>query len=362
MRITIDGTSLLLRSAGIKNYIYYWVQHLRQCGGDLRIDVFPFLGELAPLNHEASLVGPLATYARLALHFLVNLPRSPVLDWVLPATDLFHGSNQVRNPPRRVALTATLYDLTCLLMPEIHTAANVRADTGYLRRVAPRARRLLAISESTKADGVRLLGLNADRIEVVYPGVPDCYFNAGAPARIAKPYVLSLGTIEPRKNLDTLLEAWSGAPAVLRGQYDLVVAGPPGWASEKTLARLRGTGGVRYLSYVPESDLPALTAGAAVFAYPSLYEGFGLPVAQAMAAGVPVVTSNVSALPEIAGDAALLVDPRSPAEIGAAIVRLLESETLRRQLGERGAARARTLFRWSENVRRSIGFFRRALG
>ena len=123
--------------------------------------------------------------------------------------------------------------------------------------------------------------------------------------------------------------------------------------------RLRtGIPGVRYLGYVPEADLAPLTAAATVFAYVSLYEGFGLPVAQALAAGVPVLTSNVSALPEVAGDAAVLVDPRSPQEVGSALERLLLSPSLRAELTGRGRARARE-FTWEVCARKSWQFFER---
>jgi glycosyltransferase involved in cell wall biosynthesis len=190
---------------------------------------------------------------------------------------------------------------------------------------------------------------------VIYPGVPEAYFDA-RPAAAAKPYVLFVGMIEPRKNLDVLLDAWENFR--LRKEFDLVIAGPGGWASEKTLARLAATPeGVRYLGYVAEAELPGLTAGATAFVYPSLYEGFGIPVAQAMAAGVPVITSNTSCLPEIAGDGALLVDSRSPAEIRAALEHLLSSPELRQKLGDAGKARAQQ-YHWEISARKSLKFFR----
>jgi alpha-1,3-rhamnosyl/mannosyltransferase len=168
--------------------------------------------------------------------------------------------------------------------------------------------------------------------------------------------VFFLGTIEPRKNIDTLLDAWQGLG--LSNDFDLVIAGASGWSSGKTLARLRSRiPGVRYLGYVPEDELPGLTAGATAFVYPSLYEGFGFPVAQAMAAGVPVITSNTSCLPEIAGEGALLVDPRSPAEIQSAIQRLLTSPALQQQLRTAGLARAQQ-YRWEVCARKSLEFFR----
>ncbi len=284
-------------------------------------------------------------------------PWLPLLRWTMPKADVFHVSNQIRYPPKGVKLTATIYDMTVRLMPELHTAANIQADESLAKNVLGRADRLIAISENSRQDAARLLGLDADRIEVIYPGVPEVYF--GAQARPSEqPYVLYLGTIEPRKNVDTLLDAWSGFR--FRGDFDLMIAGASGWAGEKTLARLASRPpGVRYLGYVPEDELPGLMAGASAFVYPSLYEGFGLPVAQAMAAGVPVITSNTSCLPEVAGGAALLVDPRSPGEIQAAMEKLVTSLDLQQELRAAGVARAKSEYRWEICARKSLEFFRR---
>ena len=148
----------------------------------------------------------------------------------------------------------------------------------------------------------------------------------------------------------------------MREQFDLVLAGPEGWHSAATLARLRArTAGIRYLAYVPEPDLPGITAGATVFVYPSLYEGFGFPVAQAMAAGVPVITSNLSSLPEVTGGAAVLIDPLSPAELCAALDRLLTSPAALSQMAAAGRIQARR-FRWDLCARRSVEFFEQILG
>jgi len=357
MQILIDATPLLLRSAGVKNYLYYWIQHLRQEAGQDQIVTFPRLEAMPALDHERSVLGPLKTHVHLARVYLANAaPALPVWRWTLPKADVFHVSNQIRNPPRNIQLTATLYDMTTRLMPELHTAANLRADESLAANVFRKAAGLIAISENTRQDAVRVLGLDARRIEVIYPGVPEAYFHA-QPTPAGKPYVLFVGMIEPRKNVDVLLDAWQDFR--LRAEFDLVIAGPGGWAAEKTLARLAAQPpGVRYLGYVREDELPGLTAGAAAFVYPSLYEGFGIPVAQAMAAGVPVITSNTSCLPEIAGEGALLVDPRSPAELRSALEKLLISPTLRQKLGELGRARAQQ-YRWETSARKSLNFFRR---
>jgi len=357
MRILIDATPLLLRSAGVKTYTYHWIQHLFEEARNEQILTFPRLDRFAALNHERSMVSPVRTFYQLGMLFAANtLQTIPLLDWTIPRTDVFHASNQVRNPPRRTRLTATIYDMTCQLMPELHTPDNIRADESLVRNLITRADGLIAISENSRQDAIRLLNINPDRIEVIYPGVADVYFGARAtPAE--RPYALYVGAIEPRKNVDTLLDAWESSH--LKRDFDLVIAGASGWSSEKTMARLASRPeGVRYVGYVAEDELPGLTAGATAFVYPSLYEGFGLPPAQAMAAGVPVITSTTSCLPEITGDAALLADPRSPSEIRSALERLLTSPSLQQQLREAAKKRAEQ-YRWKNSARRSLEFFRK---
>ncbi len=223
---------------------------------------------------------------------------------------------------------------------------------------------MIAVSECTKRDAVRILGISPERIAVIYSGIPGRFFDVKPEAiadvraryRLGRPFVLALGAIEPRKNIPALIDAFESLSGSLRDEFELVVAGPMGWADEATRARLRS---VRYLGYIPEADLAPLTASATVFAYPSLYEGFGFPLAQAMAAGTPAVTSNVSSLPEIAGDAALLIDPRSVGELRDALEKLLLSPTLRAELGVRGRARAGR-FTWEAAAAASIKFFEEA--
>jgi glycosyltransferase involved in cell wall biosynthesis len=360
MRICIDGTALLLRSAGIKNYLYYWMRALAQHAPQHEITAFPFLGQIGDLAHDRSTLTPLQTYPRIAVLQFMNKIFKPAINVAVPKVDIFHASNQVHAVPRRVRLTGTVYDMTCLLMPQLHTAANVRAELQHYARVFKRADGLIAISQSAKDDAVRLLNVDRDRIEVIYPGIPERYFDAVPNAYgLTKPFVLFVGTVEPRKNIDTLLDAWLQLPPSTREAHELVFAGPIGWAGNATVQRLRsGIAGLRVLGYVPEADLPSLTAAATVFAYTSLYEGFGFPLAQAMAAGVPVVTSNVSSMPEVAGDAGVLVDPRSASQIATALDRLLTSPTLREKLGRRGKELARR-FTWKNSAERSAEFFTR---
>lgn len=356
MTVLIDATSLLLRSAGVKSYTYNWLRSLRQIAEPGEIHAFPFLNGLGSLTHEESVLSALETYPRLAMLYAVNAPGNPMLEWIAWRADVFHVSNQLRrNIPKRPKITATVHDLTCWLMPELHTAANVRADRFFAEHTLKRADGLIAVSENTRQDAIRILGIAPEKIVTIYSGVPDNYFDA-VPAERSKPYVLFVGTIEPRKNLETLMDAWTGMR--YRSEFDLLIAGPAGWSSEKIMARLAaGEPGVKYLGYVPETEMPGLTAGATAFVYPSLYEGFGFPIAQAMAAGIAVITSNTSCLPEVAGEGALFVDPRSVGELRAAMEKLLESATLRRELATQGRLRAGR-FRWETCARESLEFFR----
>jgi glycosyltransferase involved in cell wall biosynthesis len=360
MRVVVDAVPLLIRSAGVKNYLYHWISHLRRAAGSNVVDTFPAMGDLGPLQHDSSVAGRWRTITGLGWLALSNYTPLPVMDFAARGADVFHATNLERRPPRRTRLTTTLHDLTSWLMPELHSGANLRADRSFAALLR-RADGIIAVSASTRNDAVRALGIPEERVTVIHSGIADSFFSPPSAAvegvraryKLARPFVLFVGTVEPRKNLDGLLDAWAAVPASIRDEFDLVLAGPFGWASPETTARVRS---MRYLGYVAEADLAPLTAAATVFAYPSFYEGFGFPVAQAMAAGVPVVTSNVSSLPEVAGDAAVLVDPRSLQELRDALVRLLTSESLRADLAARGRARAQQ-YRWEICAEKSWQFF-----
>jgi len=366
--VCIECSPLLVRSAGVKTYLYHWLNAMRTISpGTLRTFLAPSGEET--LQHE----GGLRHHpGRLAVLQALNRLPAFFCDAVVPHCDLFHVSNLLRTLPRR-RLSATVHDLTAWIVPECHVDAIVSADRKLAQNVFRQAAGIIAVSENTKADAVRLLGLNPAKIQVIYPGVPESYFGVSTEAAeharmhygLNRPFFLSVGTIEPRKNIDTLLAAWTALPAGFRMEHELVIAGMPGWRSSETMRRIEQSArehrGVRYLGYVPERDMPGLTSAAVALVYPSLYEGFGLPVAQAMAAGCPVITSNISSLPEITAGAALLIDPRDEAQLSAAIIRLAGSEALREQLRTDGIANSR-LFTWERAASESLRFFSRIAG
>src|SRR5271165_2057196 len=185
MKIVIDATSTLVRSAGVKNYVWHWLRHLRKQGAD--VGAFPFLGDIGGLDHEASALSRPATMARLGLIKSMNEAGFPPLDWLIRGADVFHATNLLRRWPRRAKLTATIHDLTCWLMPQVHTPGNVTADREFADTILRRADGLIAVSENTRQDAIRLLGIAPDRIQTIHSGIAEEYFQA-TPISRPRPY------------------------------------------------------------------------------------------------------------------------------------------------------------------------------
>jgi glycosyltransferase involved in cell wall biosynthesis len=361
VRLTVDLVPLLIRSAGVKSYLYHWYCALRRIEG-AQVTGFPFLDQPGDLQHEQSTVGRWPTLRGLAWLQLARQVPHPCMEISARNCDVFHASNQVWRGPRRARLSTTLHDVTSWLTPDAHTDANRAADQRYLNQILRPADLILAVSESTRRDAIDVLGLDPARIVTVHSGVADAYFTVTAADAgrvrskygLDRPYVLFVGTVEPRKNLDRLLDAWRA----LHADAELIVVGASGWAPEATLRRLSSTAGVRRLGYLPEADLPGITKGALALAYPSLYEGFGFPVAQALVCGTPVVTSDVSSLPEIAAGAALLVAPTDTDALSEALLRIIEDGALRQRLAQAGLHRA-PHFHWDRCAHESLACLQR---
>jgi glycosyltransferase involved in cell wall biosynthesis len=265
----------------------------------------------------------------------------------------------------------TIYDLTALLFPEHHTPGTRELQARKWQFAREKADVVIAISEATKRDIVAHLGISASRIHVVCGGVGPAFRpiesrqvleQALAPLRLAPgEYILSVGTIEPRKNLVRLVEAYHRVRD-LTPAPKLVLAGARGWKFESVFERVKTLGlkdEVVFLGQVPADILPALYNGAVAFAYPSLYEGFGLPPLEAMACGVPVIASDASSLPEVVGDAGLLVDPNDTDALADALATLLNEDEKRAELSARGPTRARA-FSWEQTAFKTLEVYRLA--
>jgi glycosyltransferase involved in cell wall biosynthesis len=280
--------------------------------------------------------------------------------------EIFHGTVNTIPYGLRARRVVTVHDLAFLKFPNQVTARRYQ----YLRRMTrssvKRADIVLTPSEATRRDVIERMKVGPAKVRVTPLGV-DARFRPVGEAAIAtvrerfaleRPYVLTVGTIEPRKNLPMLVRAFSR----LRDEFphDLVLAGPAGWLmeeTERTIADSQIQGRVRRIGFVDDGSLAALYSGASLVAVPSLYEGFGLPVLEAMAAGAPVLTSNVSSMPEVAGDAAILVDPTSLDSVVAGLRSVLGSDTTASRLREAGPSRA-SEFSWERTARLTLESYR----
>jgi glycosyltransferase involved in cell wall biosynthesis len=269
-----------------------------------------------------------------------------------------------------VPAVATVHDLTAILLPETHTLKVKWSLLPFLRPSFEQARRLVTISRATADDLAFHFPQCREKIRVVYPGI-DPEFQPGEPAEIAatraemgapEGYVLYVGTLEPRKNVGALLDAWEVLRASNPRMLPLVLAGPYGWGSERLARRIQSLApqGVLSLGRIERSRLVRLFQAARVFVYPSLYEGFGFPAAEALACGVPVVVSNSSSLPEVVGDAGVLVEPRDAAALARKIDTILGDPVREAELRARGPAQAGR-FRWDRAAREMEEVFFEAL-
>lgn len=272
----------------------------------------------------------------------------------------------------RYPLVVTVHDLSHVRHPEFHRPDAVEHLERGLADSLARAARIITVSEFVRGEVLEHFGLPADRVVAVKNGV-DPVYHPMSPAETqavrhkfgleGKDYILAIGTLEPRKNLLRLFDAFSRLPDSVRKRHPIVVGGAGGWLNENISQRLRALesrGDVIRLGYVPEADLPTLYAGAWACAYPSVYEGFGLPALEAMAAGIPTLTSNASSLPEVVGDTALTCDTTDVVGLSEQLRRLLDDDALRARLRRDGPIRAAGMS-WDRCVDETVQVYADAL-
>jgi len=359
MIIGIDASrAAYAQRTGTENYSLFLIRALLDLHTEHRFRLYfnlPPQDGLFPAERAELRVMPfprLWTHLRLSLEMARRAPH--VLFVPAHVLPLLH-------PQRSVV---TVHDLGYLYHPEAHT----RWDRWYLQWSTSynvhHARRVIADSQATKRDLIKYCSAAPDEIHVIYPGhdrslapVRDLSRLAAVRERYGLPstYAIHVGTLQPRKNLSTLLDAFATVAQKHRN-LNLALVGKKGWLYEPLYAQAQRLGleqRVHFTGYVPRDDLPALLSAARLFLLPSLYEGFGLPVLEAMACELPVICSNVSSLPEVAGDAAILVDPREPSAWAEAIERVLDDEPLRATLVDRGLCQV-TRFSWERCAQQTL--------
>jgi glycosyltransferase involved in cell wall biosynthesis len=332
VRIVVDVTPLSLARTGIGNYTLGMLEGMVEAaGGRHELVAFSVSGPRGATRIKEALgnldvdrrqlVVPPSSHTWRTAWSRLGFPK---VERLAGRLDVFHFSDWMYPAQSGGLRTTTVYDLSPVHHPEWVAPLTRRMHGRKYANAARTSDLIFAISEFTADDVTKTLGFPRERIPVAYPGVHPRYSPEGPKSVRGAPYVLAVATLEPRKNLETLAAACALVRAD-RPELELVVAGAPvEWAEQEVAGD-----GVTALGFVSDEQLPELYRGASVFAYPSLFEGFGIPVVEAMASGTPVVASSDSSLDEAAGDAAIRADPKSPEQLAAAIERgLAERETL----------------------------------
>ena len=380
LAVTLDAGPAVHQRAGLSRYTQQLATHLL-ADHPAEVDLTLFYN--AHSDHALPAVLQSARHQTIALGqyawrlsvLATQLGKRPYYEPRLPSGQLYHATEHLL-PYLRRPTVLTVHDLIFERYPHHHKWTNRLFLSVGMRLFVRAADRIIAVSQQTKHDLIELYHTPATKIDVIYQGIDPSFAPASRAAveRVRatyalrnedgsiRPYLLMVGTLEPRKNHLTAMRALARLKA-LNLPHSLVVVGGEGWLFapiREQIATLGLAADVTFTGYVPAADLPPLYTGAAAVLQPTLYEGFGFPVLEAMACGVPVVCSNVSSLPEAAGDAALLVAPLDDAALADAIQRLLAEPALADELRRRGIERASS-FRWERCAQETVRLYQQVV-
>ncbi len=372
MKIGIDISQIVYSGTGVSSYTRNLVEHLLQVDKKNSYLLFAsslrrkpeFQNYFRQLSHSGYMYNyKVISFPPTLLDILWNKIHSVPVETFTKDLDIFHCSDWTE-PPTKAKKVTTLHDFVTYKYPEASHPSIVATQKRKLDWARKECSGFIAVSEATKKDAREILNLPEEKITVIYEAAGKEYekfkkeneeFRLKEIARVrekyqlAKDYILAVGTREPRKNLERLISAYQ---KINREQVDLVIAGKYGWGDESKA--VTNTEGVKIVGYVPTSDLPALYAGAEVFAYPSLYEGFGQPVLEAMSVGCPVISSNTSSLPEVGGEAAIYIDPLDVSDLKDKLRWIIDlPSTRRKQLINKGFEQAKK-FSWRKTAEETL--------
>ncbi|MGB3309794.1 MAG: glycosyltransferase family 1 protein [Nodosilinea sp.] len=397
VRVVVEATPVLPKPSGVGLYVLnlLWTLRSLQESEDFSLGLAYQPSLKNWLRGNLALPEVLASYDDVAvlplpvrlLNLFAQIPNNPILGQLehrFNAPDIYHGTNYAVYPCRHSLRVMTIYDLSFLRYPDYVTAV-VRTYGQRVRQCLAWTDLVVTISESSKRDIVELLGVPPERVWVTplasrYAadtlGVSqnmkavelgssgtDTRSESVPESFTKRPYILFVSTLEPRKNVVRLIQAFDRLKSNHRIDHELVLVGQKGWQFEpifEAIAASPWRHHIRHLDYLSDAEVAYYYSQADVFAYPSLYEGFGLPVLEAMTLGCPVVTANTSSLPEVAGDAALLIDPTSVEELTEALWQVIADRTLRQSLIDQGYCQA-AKFSWTRTAKSTLAAYRSLL-
>ena len=375
LRVGINATALLSPRTGIGQYVYHLGKECLEAD-DVRPVFFYGTWKTGLRQQPVPKIDTIKTCIKRILPWsymikgLVFQAQFSLGVWRHPI-DVYHEPNYLAfrfSGPTVI----TVHDLSWIRHPDTHPKARLAAMSRYFPRSLERAAAILTDCGFVKQELVEVFGVPPEKIHPVLLGVSpeffphdptECRAFLAEQGLIFGQYVLSVGTLEPRKNIPALIDAYSMLPAGLQRLFPLVLVGMRGWLTSSLEARMKPLverGVIKPLGYVADTVMPLIYSGAAAFVFPSLYEGFGLPPLEAMACGVPVISSLSSSLPEVVGDAGILVDPQDVEAIADSLRRVLEDRTFAEGLARQGIRRA-AAFSWRRTAAETIAVYRRAL-
>jgi glycosyltransferase involved in cell wall biosynthesis len=370
MHIAIDAHSVGAQLAGNETYAVNLIKALAEIDQSNRYTLYVTRQSAVDQftsrwpNFQVKRTLPHTPLVRIPLTLSVELRKNRV--------DVLHV--QYTAPPRTpCALVATIHDLSFEHLPETFKRRSRAQLRLTVRRTAKKSAQILTLSEFSRRDIIETYALDPERVFVTPPAAPSHFVPVTDVTElrrirmtygIGRDYILALGSIQPRKNLVRLIKAYESLHRVISSEQlpQLVLAGRRGWLEAETIRAAElseARGDILFIGYVPDADIPVVYSGALCFAYLSYFEGFGLPILEAMQCGTPVIAGNRTSLPEVAGDAALLVDPFDQAAIGNGLVRLIKNANYRAELRVKGLDRA-AAFNWKNTARLTLQAYERA--
>lgn len=377
MRIVLNATPLLSPLTGIGQYIYQLATQL-QMMPELSVDLFYALSWGKEIRQA-----PAETIVRYKSLFKACVPNAYFFSRLIQQRRFNQGVKgdipTVYHEPSFLPLqfkgptVITVHDLSWIRYPQTHPKERVRRMNRYFAKGLEQAALIITDSEFVKAEVMEVFGIASERIQAISLGAEALFYPRTITATksvlsrhqlLHGHYFLSVGTLEPRKNIQATLRAYMQLPKSCRKQCPLVLVGMKGWNTsnlDQEIQPLIQAGEIRQMGYLPREELAIITAGAKALVYPSLYEGFGLPVLEAMSCAVPVISSNCSSLPEVVGDTGLLVTPSDVDALTNAMQCMVEAQDIRDNLAQQALQRSQ-LFSWQQCAAQTVAAYRQVLG